>query len=104
MNNLRIILLNNHAGGIFRLINGPSSQPELEEFFETNQRLSAGNLAKDFGFEYHIASDERSLEMGLKNFFQKSNHPKIIEIQTASPKNAVTLKWVKEEISKSLKA
>src|SRR5690606_26742844 len=30
--NLRIILLNNHAGGIFRLIEGPSKQPELEEF------------------------------------------------------------------------
>lgn len=102
MNNLRIILLNNHAGGIFRLINGPSSQPELEEFFETNQRLSAGYLAKDFGFEYHLATDERSLEMGLKNFYQKSNHPKILEIQTKSTKNATIFKWVKDEISKTI--
>lgn len=104
MNNLRVILLNNHAGGIFRLINGPSAQPELEEFFETNQRLSAGYLAKDFGFEYHLATDERSLEMGLKNFYQKSIHPKILEIQTKSPKNAEILKCVKEEISKYIKA
>lgn len=103
MNNLRVILLNNHAGGIFRLINGPSVQPELEEFFETSQRLSAGYLAKDFGFEYHLATDERSLEMGLKNFYQKSTHPKILEIQSDSPKNAKILKWVKEEISKSIK-
>jgi 2-succinyl-5-enolpyruvyl-6-hydroxy-3-cyclohexene-1-carboxylate synthase len=104
MNNLRVILLNNHAGGIFRLINGPSAQPELEEFFETNQRLSAGYLAKDFGFEYHLATDERSLEMGLKNFYQKSIHPKILEIQTKSPENAEILKCVKEEISKYIKA
>lgn len=102
MNNLRIILLNNHAGGIFRLIDGPAKQPELEEFFETRQRLSAGNLAKDFGFEYHLANDERSLEMGLKDFYAKSIHPKILEIETNSPQNARILKWVKGKIAESL--
>ncbi|HSF52485.1 MAG TPA: 2-succinyl-5-enolpyruvyl-6-hydroxy-3-cyclohexene-1-carboxylic-acid synthase, partial [Algoriphagus sp.] len=34
MANLRIVILNNHSGGIFRLIDGPAKQPELEEFFE----------------------------------------------------------------------
>jgi 2-succinyl-5-enolpyruvyl-6-hydroxy-3-cyclohexene-1-carboxylate synthase len=29
-NNLRIILLNNHGGGIFRMIDGPSKQPDNE--------------------------------------------------------------------------
>ena len=43
--NLRIIVLNNHAGGIFRLIEGPAQLPELEEFFETEHKLSAINLA-----------------------------------------------------------
>lgn len=96
INNLRVILLNNHAGGIFRLIDGPSKLPELEEFFETRQRLSAGYLAKDFGFEYHLANDERSLEMGLKKFYDKSIRPKILEIETESKKNAAILKWVKK--------
>ncbi|MCC6009183.1 MAG: 2-succinyl-5-enolpyruvyl-6-hydroxy-3-cyclohexene-1-carboxylic-acid synthase [Rhodobacteraceae bacterium] len=98
MNNLRIILLNNHAGGIFRLIDGPAKQPELEEYFETRQRLSAGYLAKDFGFDYHLANDERSLEMGLKDFYDKSIRPKILEIETNSLQNAETLKWVKEKV------
>ncbi len=100
MSNLRIILLNNHAGGIFRLIDGPSKQPELEEYFETKQRLSAGYLAKDFGFEYHVANDKRSLEIGLKDFYRESINPKILEIETESPKNAEILKWIKIEISK----
>lgn len=99
INNLKIILMNNHAGGIFRLIDGPAKQPELEEFFETQQRLSAGYLAKDFGFEYHLANDERSLEMGLKNFYDKSIRPKILEIETKSKKNAAVLKWIKKKIS-----
>jgi 2-succinyl-5-enolpyruvyl-6-hydroxy-3-cyclohexene-1-carboxylate synthase len=100
MNNLRIILLNNQAGGIFRLIDGPSRQPELEEFFETKQKLTASYLAQEFGFEYHLATEENSLEMGLKNFYNKSIHPKILEIRTESPKNAEILKWVKSEIQK----
>lgn len=99
MNNLRIILLNNHAGGIFRLIDGPARQPELEEYFETRQRLSAGYLAKDFGFDYHLANDERSLEMGLKDFYDKSIRPKILEIETNSIQNAEILKWVKEKVT-----
>jgi 2-succinyl-5-enolpyruvyl-6-hydroxy-3-cyclohexene-1-carboxylate synthase len=102
INNLRIILLNNHAGGIFRLIDGPAKQPELEELFETHQRLSAGYLAKDFGFEYHLANDEKSLEMGLKNFYDKSIRPKILEIESKSKKNAAVLKWVKTKISDGL--
>ncbi|WP_291787151.1 2-succinyl-5-enolpyruvyl-6-hydroxy-3-cyclohexene-1-carboxylic-acid synthase [Cecembia sp.] len=102
MNNLRVILLNNHAGGIFRLIDGPAKQPELEEYFETRQRLSAGYLAKDFGFDYHLANDERSLEMGLKDFYAKSIHPKILEIETDSTQNAKILKWVKEKVAEDL--
>ncbi|WP_304517896.1 2-succinyl-5-enolpyruvyl-6-hydroxy-3-cyclohexene-1-carboxylic-acid synthase [Cecembia rubra] len=102
MTNLRIVLLNNHAGGIFRLIDGPAKQPELEEFFETRQRLSAENLAKDFGFEYHLANDERSLEMGLKDFWCKSIHPKILEIETSSLQNAEILKWVKGKVAECL--
>ena len=41
LNNLRIVLLNNHGGVIFRLIDGPKDQPELENYFETNQKLTA---------------------------------------------------------------
>lgn len=102
MNNLRIILLNNHAGGIFRLIDGPAKQPELEEYFETHQRLSAGYLAKDFGFEYHLATDQLSLEAGLKSFYEKSTKPKILEIQSESTKNAKILRELKAEINKFL--
>ena len=47
--NLRVVLFNNHGGGIFRLIDGPRQQPELEEFFETRQLLTAENTARDFG-------------------------------------------------------
>lgn len=35
--NLRVVVFNNHGGGIFRIIDGPRQQPELDEFFETRR-------------------------------------------------------------------
>ncbi|MCH7403023.1 2-succinyl-5-enolpyruvyl-6-hydroxy-3-cyclohexene-1-carboxylic-acid synthase [Belliella kenyensis] len=98
ISNLRVILLNNHAGGIFRLIEGPSKQAELEEFFETKQNLDASHLAKEFDFEYHLALSEKDLEHSMEHFFDENTRPKLIEIKTESPRNAEILKWIKREI------
>ncbi|WP_425635748.1 2-succinyl-5-enolpyruvyl-6-hydroxy-3-cyclohexene-1-carboxylic-acid synthase [Algoriphagus yeomjeoni] len=102
MPNLRIILLNNHAGGIFRLIDGPKNQPELEEYFETKQKLTAQHLATEFGFFYSKVVNQEELESSLQDFFEDSLHPKILEIETSSPENAEILKSVKERIKLSL--
>jgi 2-succinyl-5-enolpyruvyl-6-hydroxy-3-cyclohexene-1-carboxylate synthase len=102
MPNLRIIILNNHAGGIFRLIEGPTKQPELEEFFETRQKLNASHLAIEFGFEYQFVKNQEELEKALSNFYQPSLKPKILEIESSSPKNAEILKQVKEKVKRVL--
>ncbi len=86
--NLRVVLLNNHGGGIFRLIEGPRQQPELEEYFETRQALSARRTAEDFGMEYHQIDLTESgtfalLTPYLTDFYhQESNHAKLLEIVT----------------------
>jgi 2-succinyl-5-enolpyruvyl-6-hydroxy-3-cyclohexene-1-carboxylate synthase len=100
--NLRIILLNNHAGGIFRLIDGPARQPELEEYFETSQKRDGRSLANEYGFGYHWANDEESLNTGLRDFYSHSTFPKILEIQSESPKNSEILKCVKSKLSSKL--
>lgn len=90
--NLRIILLNNHAGGIFRIINGPDKLTELEEYFETRQKLNARLTAEEFGFEY-INCDKRSkLDNYRKEFFETSDKPKIIELESSSIENTALLK------------
>lgn len=86
--NLRIILLNNHAGGIFRIIPGSRDQPELEEYFETHQALTAHHLAQEFGFEYHLVQELNDLKIVFNDFFEKSLTPKILEIETDSKTNA----------------
>ena len=102
MSNLRVIVLNNHAGGIFRLIDGPARQPELEEFFETKQSLSAKSLASEYGFHYASVTTSEELESALLRFYEPSLQPKIIEITSSSPRNADILKQIKESISASL--
>ncbi|GAB5527097.1 MAG: 2-succinyl-5-enolpyruvyl-6-hydroxy-3-cyclohexene-1-carboxylic-acid synthase [Roseivirga sp.] len=93
--NLRIILLNNHAGGIFRMIKGPSNQPELAEYFETEQALTAANTAKDFGMDYHKARDSEGFKKALADFYQSGSSPRILEIETDSTQNTAIFKAYK---------
>jgi 2-succinyl-5-enolpyruvyl-6-hydroxy-3-cyclohexene-1-carboxylate synthase len=86
--NLRVVLLNNHAGGIFRLIDGPRQQPELEEFFETRQPLRAENTARDFGLHYQAVSTFAELESALPVFFAAETGAALLEITTNSATNA----------------
>lgn len=91
MKNLRIVLLNNHAGGIFRIINGPKKLPELEEYFETKQTLNGKLTAEEFGFDY-LKCDKRSkLNNFTKEFFEGGASPKILELESVSKDNAAIL-------------
>jgi 2-succinyl-5-enolpyruvyl-6-hydroxy-3-cyclohexene-1-carboxylate synthase len=98
MHNLRIVLLNNHAGGIFRFIEGPSQQPELEEYFETLQSLTAKNLANEFGFEYEYVTEESDLDQAMVSFYKSSISPKIIEIKSESADNVAILKNIRAQL------
>jgi len=80
--NLRVIVLNNHGGGIFRLIDGPADLPEREEYFETFQKLTAENTAKDFNLDYYFCRERVELESTLKTFFKPSQKGRILEIET----------------------
>jgi 2-succinyl-5-enolpyruvyl-6-hydroxy-3-cyclohexene-1-carboxylate synthase len=85
--NLRIVLFNNQGGGIFRLIDGPKDQPELEEYFETRQTLQAENTAKDFGMRYYSANSVESLLESLADFYVDKGAA-ILEIHTENLVNA----------------
>lgn len=98
--NLRIVLLNNHAGGIFRLIEGPKQQPELAPYFETHQALDARNTARDFGLSYTCIHTLEELEQALPKFFAADAGASILEIFTDSATNAEAF----EEYRKAVKS
>jgi 2-succinyl-5-enolpyruvyl-6-hydroxy-3-cyclohexene-1-carboxylate synthase len=86
--NLRVVLFNNHGGGIFRLIDGPRQQPELDEFFEMHQALTAENLCRDFGLRYLPVSSFAELAAALPVFFAAESSAAVLEIFTDSKTNA----------------
>ncbi|MBX9850499.1 MAG: 2-succinyl-5-enolpyruvyl-6-hydroxy-3-cyclohexene-1-carboxylic-acid synthase [Cytophagaceae bacterium] len=97
--NLRIVILNNHGGGIFRIIDGPNKQPELDEYFETKQKLITENTAKDHNLEYIFCKDSENLKEALKSFFNVSSISKILEVETGSKINAEIFQKFKNTIN-----
>ncbi|MEC4005649.1 2-succinyl-5-enolpyruvyl-6-hydroxy-3-cyclohexene-1-carboxylic-acid synthase [Flavobacterium sp. SUN052] len=95
--NFKIILINNGGGGIFRILPGHDETPVFNTFFETSHCLTAEHLAKMYGFEYHIASNEASLEKGLEAMFPQNEKPVLLEVFTPTLENdKVLLQYFKE--------
>lgn len=80
--NLRIIIINNNGGGIFRIIDGPDRLPELAQHFEVEHQLTARNTAADHGLDYAFCDSTQGLEKNLATFFQPSDRPAILEVHT----------------------
>lgn len=80
--NLRIVVMNNHGGNIFRMIDGPSKQPELRDYFETNQRENCEFVAKQAGIDYAICKNINDLEINSKLLFEEKSQPFLLEIET----------------------
>jgi len=95
--NFKIILLNNGGGGIFRILPGHEETPVFNTFFETSHCLTAAHLAKMYQFQYFTASDEKSLESSLKEFYSQDTKPCILEIFTPTLENdKILLQYFKE--------
>ncbi|AFK05314.1 2-succinyl-5-enolpyruvyl-6-hydroxy-3-cyclohexene -1-carboxylatesynthase [Emticicia oligotrophica DSM 17448] len=86
--NLRVIVINNHGGNIFRIIDGPNKQPEVKEYFETIQSSSAKYICEEANVFYHQVNDEESLLSTLNFLHQKSERPILIEVEIDGNKNA----------------
>lgn len=102
LKNLRIIVLNNHAGGIFRLIEGPVDQPELEAYFETHQNLNVKNSAADFNFDYKLVNSQNDLDSQLATFYNESENAKVLEIESESILNARIFTKLKQIVKEQL--
>ncbi len=98
--NLRIVLLNNHGGGIFRMIPGPSqlTPAETERYFVTPQPLTARRTAEDHGCDYVRCRSAQELAAALPAFFQESDRPRILEIETDLEVNARVYTQFKERL------
>jgi 2-succinyl-5-enolpyruvyl-6-hydroxy-3-cyclohexene-1-carboxylate synthase len=82
MPNLHIVVINNQGGIIFGMIDGPSGLPESQEYFVTQQKLTAKNLADEFAIEYTLLDTQKKIKNSLKDFFELADKTKILEIKS----------------------
>lgn len=89
--NLKIIVINNGGGNIFRIIDGPTNSGYLEEFFETQNNANIKSLVEAFKVAYASCADAANLQKELSNFFQLDKTA-VLEIKTNGDKSARALK------------
>lgn len=99
--NLRIVLLNNHGGIIFKMIDGPGTLPEADEFFVTKQNLNGKKLCEEFDFDYLKLDNKRKIKNTLKDFFDFDGRTKILELETGIDHNKAIFDSLKQKIKKS---
>jgi 2-succinyl-5-enolpyruvyl-6-hydroxy-3-cyclohexene-1-carboxylate synthase len=91
--NLRIIVINNQGGGIFRFIDGAPSMPELENHFEARHAMGVENVAKGYGLACFVATQEAELTEGLRWLYGSDfEKPAVLEVRTPATVNADILK------------
>lgn len=96
--NLRVVVLNNQGGIIFKLIDGPSQLPEADAYFVTHQPLSAKHLCAEYGFEYIAVARPEEVHAGIKKLFGPGNTAKILELQGSVSENVSIFEAFKSHI------
>lgn len=88
---LRIIVINNGGGGIFRIIDGPADTRELEPYFEGVHEMDASGISHSFGLPYYFCEDDKGLEEGLEKLFAEEG-PAVLEVFTPRTSNDQVLR------------
>lgn len=101
--NLRIILVNNGGGGIFRIIPGPSGATQLENYFEAHHSANAKGICEAYNVGYMAATGIAEIENSMAEFFQESDDVKLLEIFTPRMDNAEVLNTFFNNITNKFK-
>ena len=98
---LRVLLLNNHGGLIFDVLDGPSSMPEAREYFITRQALDARKLCEEFGFDHLRPDHPRKLKNSFRDFLDFGSGTKIMEFESDTTQNKHIFGQLKLKIKNS---
>ncbi|MBU2644163.1 2-succinyl-5-enolpyruvyl-6-hydroxy-3-cyclohexene-1-carboxylic-acid synthase [bacterium] len=83
---LKIIVIQNGGGGIFRLIPGPDKLPECSTFFETRHTVQISHLAKAYAIDHLCCDSTETLQSALSDLYRIQG-PAILEIVTSAEIN-----------------
>ncbi len=96
--NLKIVVFNNHGGGIFRTLPGAKAQKELEEYFAVKQPLNFEHIALQHNCNYLFCNKLEDYSQTLNDFLATKGKPAILELDFT---NMVSIQDVKKMILSS---
>jgi len=86
--NLKIVVLNDGGGGIFRLLEGPDRMEFFEEFSVTGHPVSLELLSGAFGRRYARASKMEELDQVISSLCTPGNSLSVLELDTTGSDNS----------------
>lgn len=89
---LKVIVIDNGGGNIFRFIPGPDSDPELLPWFESPHGRDIPALVKSYGLACYQANDEASLSKGLDALFAPHDKPAVLVVTTDAVRSPTVLR------------
>ncbi|MFW5706297.1 MAG: 2-succinyl-5-enolpyruvyl-6-hydroxy-3-cyclohexene-1-carboxylic-acid synthase [Bacteroidota bacterium] len=97
--NLRIIVVDNAGGNIFKLIDTSPVIDPVRHFFETPNSVKIDKLCEAYGLEYYFASHEQALRENLRSFFKPNRGKGVFHIKTSGELSAGIFKQYYQYIS-----
>lgn len=98
---LKIIVLCNGGGSIFRFIPSTASLPELNDYFACHVNLPLRNLCEGYGISYHSAVDRKSFEKEFELFAKEKTAPALLAVYTDGLLSAEILRGYFDRTKKS---
>jgi 2-succinyl-5-enolpyruvyl-6-hydroxy-3-cyclohexene-1-carboxylate synthase len=90
-NNLRVLMFNDHKGGIFSRLPGLATSPALDDFIAARHNANAKGIAMSYGCSYQAVHSEQEFRNALEDFTGKNHNntdkPKILEYDTDLEQN-----------------
>lgn len=98
---LKVIVIDNGGGNIFRYIPGPDNDPELLHWFESPHGRDLPALVKSYGLACYTARDQASLISGLEDLYKPHDRPAILLIRTDAELSPTVLRGYFNELASS---
>ena len=88
--NIKIIVIDNRGGGIFRIIDGPKTSKQLENYFEAQHKTDPSLIAKGYGFKVMQMGEKDCVEETIKKFLNEDDE-QILIVPTEQKENPLAL-------------
>lgn len=100
--NLRILLINNGGGSIFRMLPGLEDSPARDNLASAQHSTTAEGLCQQYFIEYRTAHQEATLREGISWLIQtESDRPLLLEVFTCSAIDAVIYQQILDQFKEN---